>query len=443
MSSPTAAPLDVSYSLAQPRPRFDAATALTVHIFLLLLVPSSLTIAGMAAYGRPSLIWGLLLLFWWVIWHLEGQSFTIESRSDPVRMAFFFFVVAVLLSFSDAMLRGQPSDQISPAISAVIRVASWGGVVLTAIDGLQYRDQVIKLVRRLTMIGGLLAVFGLVQAITGQTFLAWLAAVPGVQFNADDTISARGTFSRSAGLAVHPLEHVTVLIGILPLAIVCGVSRGFARGKSRVGVAWWLPTLVIALSCLVSVSRSAIVGLVVAFIASLPAMPRRQRWGSAGLAAIGVGVVAIAIPGMLSTITSLFLGASSDPSTQSRTNALSRVPDFMASSPWLGSGFGTFLPRYYIFDNQWVMLLVEVGIVGTLAFASTLFSAVWSSYRARLGADDQFRSLCSAMAASVIALGTAYSLFDALAFPMSAGLLFLALGLCGALLKISHRQSAS
>ncbi len=439
--SPVVEP-DSSLDGQPPRNGIDAASALSVHLVLLLVVPSNLTLAGMAAYGRPSLLWGLLLLLWWLLWRLQAQDAVPDRPTQPVRVAFLCLVVIVQVSFAAALLRGQPFDQISPAISALVRLASWAGVVLVAIDGLQSRAQIVVLVRRLVIIGGALAALGLAQFATGQTFLAWVSALPGIQFDADDTVSARGTFSRSAGTAIHPLEYVTVLIGILPLAIACAVSRGFSGRRSRAGAIWWAPSGLIALACFVSVSRSAIVGLAVAFLASLPAMPRRVRWIALISGIIGAGLVSVAVPGMFSTVVSLFAGASEDPSTQSRTNALARLPEFMSSSPFLGAGFGTFLPRYYIFDNQWVMLLVEIGILGTSAFAGLLITGLWSAHRAsRLLSTTEEVVLSRAVAASVIALGTAYSLFDALAFPMSAGLLFLVLGFCGAIRGIAIREA--
>lgn len=86
--------------------RIDAGTALTVHLVLLLIVPSNLTIAGLAAYGRPSLIWGLMLLAWWVIWQLQSASGLPGKLSDPVRVSFMCLVVIILLSFAAALLRG-------------------------------------------------------------------------------------------------------------------------------------------------------------------------------------------------------------------------------------------------------------------------------------------------------------------------------------------------
>ena len=420
-------------------PSIDAVAAISIHVFLLLIVPSNLTIAGLAAYGRPSLIWGLLLLLWWIVWRLQASPPSASSFRQPVKLFFLAFMTIALISFSAALLRGQPMDQISPAMSALVRIASWAGVLLVAMDGVTKPQQLVRVLRLLVIVGGALALLGLAQFATGQTFLAWVSALPGIQFNADDTVSARGTFSRGAGTAIHPLELVTVLIGVLPMAIVCGVTRGFADGREKRGLLWWAPAGLIVMACLVSVSRSAIIGLLVASMVSLPAVPRRQRWTAVVLALLGAVVLSAAVPGLFSTIVNLFAGASEDSSTQSRTDALARVPEFMASSPLLGAGFGTFLPRYYIFDNQWVMLLVELGILGTIAFAGFILASTWSALRAKkMARSEQDVMLGQSLAASVIALGTAYSFFDALAFPMSAGLLFLTAGLSAALYRITE-----
>lgn len=416
----------------------DAVTALGVQVFLLFIVPSNLTLVGLGAYGRPSLIWGLMLLMWWLVWQLRSSKPPDPWVRQPSRFFLLAFFVVALVSFAAALLRGQPIDQISPAISALVRIASWAGVFMVAMDGLTQPRQLIRLTRLLVIVGAALAALGLAQFVTGQTFLAWVSALPGVQFNADDTVSARGTFSRGAGTAIHPLEFVTVLIGILPMAIVCGVTRGFLGKNSKAGLLWWAPAALIALACVVSVSRSAIIGLVVAGVVSLPAIPRRQRWAAATIGVIGIVVVAVVVPGLFRTIVNLFAGAGDDSSTQSRTDALARVPEFMSSSPLLGAGFGTFLPRYYIFDNQWVMLLVELGALGTAAFAGFILATIWSAFQARRNAMSLQQSmLAQTLGASTIALATSYSLFDALAFPMSAGLLFIVAGLSAALYRIT------
>lgn len=423
-----------------------ATRGLVVYIVLLFGLPSTLTISGLGSYGRPSLIWGLLLLTWWFVWHLQDGKGTEPDLRDPIGAALLVLVAIVLISFAAAMMRGQPADQVSPAFSALVRLASWSGVVLVALEGLTKATEVRRLVRLLVFIAAGLALLGLAQAATGRSLLDWAQHLPGFEIDTSDTVSDREGFTRTAGLAIHPLEHLTMLVGMLPLAIGVGATAGFKRIGTLRDAAWWLPSGLIALACLVSVSRSAIVGLIVGFLVSVPLLGRRQRWAILALGALSALAVAFLMPGIAGTVLHLFASGSSDPSTKSRTNALARAPEFMASSPIIGAGFGTFLPRYYIFDNQWVLLLVEIGILGTAAFAALLICGIWSARRAgRAFADPLSKLLSTAVAGSTIALGVNYATFDALSFPMSAGLLFLGLGLSAALLRISRapHESAS
>ncbi len=432
-------------AVAGPSAR-DAAAArgLTVYIVLLFALPSNLTIAGLGSYGRPSFLWGLALLAWWIIWHLQNGRATQQRNRDPVGAALLVFTSSLLVTFAAAMMRGQPADQISPAFSALLRLASWCGVVLVALEGLTCTEQVRRLVRLMVYIASGLALLGLAQAAAGQSLLNWLEQIPGVVIDTGDSVIARGGFTRAAGLSIHPLEHLTMLVGMLPFAIGLGVTPGYTRPARLRDAAWWLPAGIITLSCLVSISRSATIGLAVAFVVSLPMMTRRQRIVISAVGALGVLAVALALPGISKTVIELFTSGTTDSSTKSRTDALARVPEFMASSPLLGAGFGTFLPRYNIFDNQWVLLLVEVGILGTASFATLLVSGVWSANHSRkLFSDDRDRTLGGAAAASLIALAINYAMFDALSFPMSAGLLFLCLGLSAGLLRIATQHAAT
>ncbi|HZM55649.1 MAG TPA: O-antigen ligase family protein, partial [Acidimicrobiales bacterium] len=217
----------------------------------------------------------------------------------------------------------------------------------------------MTIVRRIAVAGGLLAAFGLVQFLTGQSWLGWLSSVPGVTVDSGGVI-VRGLFTRASGTSIHPLEHATALCAALPLTIAVALHPRRARGGGLVGVG---SALLIALGSVLAVSRSAIIGFGVAVIATLPGLPRRlRRIVIAGCAVIAVGA-GIAVPGLLGTMVGLF-SPSGDASTKSRTDALARVPEFVASSPVYGIGFGTFLPRYYILDDAWLLMLIELGILG-------------------------------------------------------------------------------
>jgi hypothetical protein len=108
----------------------------------------------------------------------------------------------------------------------------------------------------------------------------------------------------------------------------------------------------------------------------------------------------------------------------------------------IGAGFGTFLPRYYIFDDQWVLLLVELGVLGVLCFAGIFLAAVGSTVHAgRLSGFEDTVRLCRGLAASMFAITVLFAFFDALSFPISAGLFFLVAGLCGATLTVGKGDS--
>ncbi|AWB96295.1 hypothetical protein DCE93_12075 [Agromyces badenianii] len=423
----------------------DAVTLLTVYLVLLMAVPSAIRITALGELGRPSLVWGVVLFGWWVISRLQAQALDVAPVSQPIRFAFVALLVIALVSFAAAMLRGQPADQISPATTAVIRLLSWAGVLFTAMDGIRTMNDLKRMLRRIGIAAGLLAGLGVAQAVSGQSFIDFFGSIPGLSGieGGDGSVAERGGFARSSGTALHPLEYATALNAALPFVIAAGISHGFRFERGKGSVIWWVPVALIAISALLGVSRSAIIGLAVASLLMIPAFPRRARgWVIGGGATLVVAVI-VAVPGLFSLTSSLFVGAANDPSTQSRTGGLERAPEFVAASPFYGAGFGTFLPRYYIFDNQWVLIAVELGILGVLAFAAVIFTAIWSAMVARRQSGQaDVRLIGHALAASVFTVALLFAFFDGLAFPMAGGLLFLIIGLCGSVRTIGAADAA-
>ena len=62
---------------------------------------------------------------------------------------------------------------------------------------------------------------------------------------------------------------------MLPLAIATAVFHGFHDASRARRIAWWLPVGLIAVASFLAVSRSAIVGVAVALLATIPARERR------------------------------------------------------------------------------------------------------------------------------------------------------------------------
>ncbi|SDS49646.1 O-antigen ligase family protein [Microlunatus soli] len=430
-------------SARPPRRIISAAMMLSIYLVLLFGVPSSLTIAGLASVGRPSFLWGLVLAFWWLLAQLQRYRPTRIRVWQPVRFALLAFVIIVLVSFGAALLRGQPADQISPATTAVLRVVSWLGVLLVTMDGIATRGEMIKVVRGLTIGAGLVALLGLAQFITGRTLLDWVVGLPGIDY--DTELTARGEFTRVAGTATHPLEYAVIVTGCLPLALLAAMTDGFRRQEDRlIRLSWWLPVTFMIVSSLLSVSRSAIIGLVIAILATLPAMSRAYRRLTIIGGAFAAVVVAIVVPGMATTMITLFLGGPEEPSAQSRSNALERLPEFLSSSPLIGQGLGTFMPRYYIFDNEWALLTVELGILGVTAFAAIAVAAIASAAcSARRSRDPEIITIGRGVAAAMLTTAVLFAFFDAMGFPISAGMYFFFAGLAAALGRLSQTEDLS
>ncbi len=439
-AAPAAAP-PVAASRGARRRGLDAGTMLTVYLVLLVGIPSNVTIAPLAALGRPSLLWGLLLFVWWGLSRLQPPLLAMRAVGQPARVALGALVVVALVSLSAAMLRGQPADQISPALTAIVRLLSWSGVALVAMDGLRTMHDVHRMLRRIVVAGALLAALGIVQFATGQTLVDVFASVPGLSAE-QGGVDARGAFTRSSGTATHPLEYATALSAILPFALAAAISRGFRPGTARGLSVWWAPVALIGLSSLLAVSRSAIIGIVVATVAMIPGIPRRHRAGVVvgGVALAGLAVVAV--PGLFGTMVGLFAGIGNDSSTSSRVDGLDRAGEFVSTSPLIGNGFGIFLPRYYIFDNQWALLAVELGFAGLVAFAALLVSGMWSAWNAgRVSGEADVHLAGAAVTASLLATAVLYAFFDGLQFPIAAGLPFLVVGIGCALRTVGDTDA--
>ncbi|MBO1769110.1 O-antigen ligase [Agrococcus sp. TF02-05] len=402
----------------------------TTYLVLLFAVPSNLTIAALGSLGRPSTLWGLLLMLWWILTKFERRAHDPLPMRQPVRLAFGCLLVVALVSFAAALLRGQPADQVTPAMTSLLRLASWGGVLLVVMDGIDTHRDALRLASRIVLAGTLLSLLGIAQFATGESLLEWAAGLPGVAIDLGG-VDNRGGFTRASGTATHPLEYTAAILAILPIAIARAVARG-----ERAGVQWssWVPVAAIAVAALLSVSRSAVIGLIIGVVALLPFLPRTYRWAlGLGGGAAAVAVV-IAVPGVLTTTLTLFTAAADDPSTTSRTDGLARVPDFLAPSPIIGQGFGTFLPRYYIFDNQWVLSTVELGVLGVTALAGIVVAAIVGAARARQASPvAEITFAAAATVASVFTIAVLFLFFDGLSFPIAAGLFFLLAGYSGAL----------
>lgn len=414
----------------------DTVAFLTVFVGLLILIPARLVFAPLGGAGRPAVIFGAVGAVWWGLDRILPKARS--WRPNLVRQVIWLHLAVFGLTWTLGYGRGLPADEARATDRALIATLALTGVALLAADGIRDRRRLDVLLQRLTVLGAVLAVVGIVQFVTGVD-LARKIVIPGLSLNRElYGIGQRGgpQFNRVAGTATHPIEFGVVCALLLPLALHYAL---FAR--SRVERQWrWIAVMLLALAVPFSLSRSGTVALVAGLLVLLPAWTRRIRHQALLVMVAGMVLLRSTIPGLLGTIRSLFKNLGSDPSVQGRTDDYDTVLDLVSQRPWFGRGPRTFLPeKYIVLDNQFLDTLVTMGAVGVFALALLFLGPLAVARRIhRSDHPEETRHLGRALAAGLLAATLTSFTFDSFSFPMFSGCLFLLIGCTGALLRLSE-----
>ena len=434
-------------------PHWPALGFLRAYVCLLLLIPSSLVFQPLGAAGSPAAIFGLGALLWWVGAKLAGWPAT--RQRSPVRAALGVLLICVLVSYACGTAYGwyapsnmhQRTDDVLfldyPTVSAVnatmikaadrglLAFASWTGIVLLTVDGLRSWRDIDKLARFLVWVATVMAGIGIFQFYTGIN-LATYVHIPGLHQNG----TALGSLTRSilvrvSATSIHPIEFGVTIAAIFPLALHVAFHRTRRRDL--------IPAFVTGVAVPLAVSRSGVLVFAVTLIVMMIYWPSAWRRRALIIAPFAVVGLRVAIPGLVGTIYSLFSGISGDPSVTGRTGDYGVVLGLYRDHPWLGRGLFTFVPTLYrILDNQLLMVLVELGIVGFLAMVGLFMIAFFSGLGARRrSADPVRRHLSLAISAGILGIFLSYATFDAWGFAQAAGISFLLVGMAGAAWRLS------
>lgn len=404
-------------------------SGLIAYVVLLFAVPSALTVPALGGAGSPARIVGLLLMGWWAYDHIQ------QSRRAPnaVQAAYFVFLGAVLASYVAATTRAIPIEEVSTATLGIVLVLSFGGSLLIASNGLTSMDAITRMLRMVVVAGAAVAAFACFQVVTHREW-ADMIHLPGLSANTPIyQLGNRDGLPRPNGTATHPIELGMVLTMVLPIAINLAITD-----RSRTTLRRLAPVVLILAAIFLSISRSAMVGAVLGLIViAVRWTPEVRHRAALAAPVFGFGVF-VMVPGLLGTIAGLFTGAGNDDSVRSRTDSYALAWSFIHHAPWFGRGLGTFLPEYRILDNQWLGLLIEIGLVGTLCFAVLILTALHaaeSARRARAGTGSD--QLAQGVKASVAVGAVCLLFFDGFSFPIGSGLLFLMIGIAGSLGRLT------
>lgn len=426
--------MNTGTTATSPLTRADAVTWLTLYAAILLLIPTRLGFPGLGSAGAPSLWFGLCSLLLWLMFRAAASQPLSEPHA-PIRIAVGVFLLSVGISYVLAMKRPISPDEVSPADLALIACASWTGTMLVADQGITNRPRLDTLIWRLVLLGGVVAALGILQIITARLWVDQLS-IPGLVSSQDYALLWRGTRIRPSGTATHPIEFGVLITMILPLALHVGVHQ-----KDRSKILRWFPAAAIMIIVPLTSSRSALVGAAIGLVIAFFGWPARERRVLAGFGGAGLLALVVTSPGLLWSIVNMFTGAGDDPSIQSRTDSFGVAMQFLAAEPLFGRGLGTFLPKYRIFDNEYLLMLVSIGIVGTMCFlAIGVVASIALLWVFRNVTATESRCLAMSLVAAVAVGFTGMAMFDAFAFPMTMGTLFLILGIAGAFHRLEFRS---
>jgi O-antigen ligase len=422
--------------------RLDATTILTGYLVLAVFVPSNLTLPALGGVGTPANVFALLGLLWYLATWLGGRILPAKGTRLP-RVAMCVLTAAVLLAYLAAATRGSAHKELLGADRGLIGLMVWVALVVLASAGIQDRDRLDTLMRRLVVLGTVVALIGYYDFFAA-TNIADSISIPGLQSSsAGISPMDRGSFTRPRSTTAHPLEFGGMLALLVPFA----VHQAFDPVRRHAGaLRRWAPVAIMAGALPLTVSRTSIVGAFIAILVMVPRWKPQRRWAAIGLILGSVACFKVIIPGLIGTITNLFASflSDSDSSTQARTVKYSAIVPYLEEHPWFGRGFGTFTPDLYFFtDNEYMLILAEMGIVGLIAFLALIVTGIHTGGAIRrLARTESDRELGQAFLASALVALVISATFDALSFPMYAGMFFLILGAGGSYLGFIRREAA-
>lgn len=419
----------------------------TGYVILLFAMPATLIVESLGTLGAPATILCELALLWYLWHHLHRDAEHPAAGASPVRRAGLALILVMLLVYGHAMTTFIPGDEITNADSSMLRIIGLLGLMLVACDGINTVDRWQVLMRRLAIAGACLGVLAIAQFFTNQLLIDHIS-IPGLtnSSTATDTVATRGAFTRPSATATNAIEFGSVLAMLLPIAFTN------AQTARRHKVWAWVPVVLMGFSALISLSRTAIICVALGMAVLVPAWNRREKIALAILAPFAVLGAGAAVPGLLGTLKGLFLGAGSDSSVSSRTQSYGVAWSFIQRHLFLGRGYGTFLPRYWILDNAWLQLLIGAGVVGVITLLVLIGSACTSALRAQRifqasaaahGGDRRNALLARSLLASVVAGAVSLFFFDGLSFVQCAGCFMILLGMAGASLRLARVSTSS
>lgn len=289
-----------------------------------------------------------------------------------------------------------------------------------------------------------LGAVGVIEWKTGNNPFARLDEVlPFLEPSGPALDTFRAGLNRAYASAQHPISYGAAMALVLPLALVLAYRRR--------SVLWMACVALIVMGSLAAIARTSILMLVAGSVVLAILRPHAARRALPLLLPLAI-VIQLALPGTFSTIRASFFpkeGLVSQQAEQSvgsgRIASLGPALDEASQKPLFGRGFGTRIvdpgekQNAFILDDEWLTTLLEIGLVGALAWVWLFFRFVGRAGRASREDDSDRGWLLAGLAASTTSFAFGMVFFDAFSFIQVTVLMLILLALGSVLLRPDAR----
>jgi O-antigen ligase len=416
----------------------DGATLACLLAAMLLVIPSKMVVRGIPFSLTLGNLVSLIAAMCWFCAQLTTNLGAAKGRT-PVRTVAFIYAVANLATYGYANAGYLPSDERGFADHRLVLALALVGLAVAVCDGVRGVDRLDRVLKTVVVAGAIMGIIGSCQFLLDLDLTKYLE-LPGLRpTSLDSAVLSRGAQNRVASTTGHPIEFGVVCAMMLPLAAHYGFS---AKDEGKPALRWWICTALIGSGLFFSVSRSAVLCVGAIGLVLFLGWPGKRRLQALLAAAAALAVMKVASPGLVKTVYNLFAKAGQDSSVQVRAHRYTQAANEISRHLFLGRGAGTwYYPKYNAFDNQYIMSMVETGLIGTGAFIAVFVCGMYAAARARYMATDQrTRDLGLTLAACMLVPLVGAATFDLLSFGTVTGLAFLLFGCSGALLRSVAEQ---
>jgi O-Antigen ligase len=422
--------------------------SLAVLVVVILLIPiRRYSMPGNLPFElEPYRVVVLLLAVGWIATLLVDRGARVRKTGLEGPLALILFAALTSVAFNHSRVAGLGvTSDVMKKLSFLVSFLVVLYLITSSIKRIKEIDAVLSV-----LVGGT-AVLAVLTVIEGRThfnpFNHLSGVIPLLRFNGLAWSLTHDERARPFASAQSPIALGAVFVIVLPMAIY--LARKTHQNR------WWLAGALLIFGSFATRSRTSILMLLAVVIVYAWLRPRELRRFWPALLPILL-VAHIASPGTFKTLKDSFLpkgGLVAQQASGAGTYGSGRVADLAPSlkewrnSPIFGEGYGTRVVdqtaklNARILDDEWLGTLLEVGLVGTFAWAWLFIRFIRRAGRRAKTDRTPQGWLAVGLTASIVAYAMGMATYDAFSFIQVTFVLFILFGVGSAALALEPRKT--